>query len=69
MIPLQQKTPAANPDPMRRLGVEKPVVTIQTMNNKLNLAVPVRTHTKPPHLASASTTNLADSLTKASPIA
>ena len=36
--------PAANPDPMRRLGVEKPVVTIQTMNNKLNLAVPVRTH-------------------------
>eukprot|EP00964_Phaeocystis_antarctica_P042116 scaffold24106_cov75-Phaeocystis_antarctica.AAC.3 len=34
--------PAANPDPMRRLGVEKPVVTIQTMNNKLNPAVPVR---------------------------
>jgi len=45
MIPLQQKMPAANPDPMRRLGVEKPVVTIQTkMNNNLNLAVPVRTY-------------------------
>ena len=43
MIP-HQKMPAANPDPEQRLGVEKPVVTIQTMNNKLNLAVPVRTH-------------------------
>ena len=41
MIP-HQKMPAANPDPEQRLGVEKPVVTIQTMNNKLNPAVPVR---------------------------
>ena len=47
MIP-HQKMPAANPDPEQRLGVEKPVVTIQTMNNKLNPAVPVRTQAVTP---------------------
>ena len=66
--------PAANPDPMRRLGDDKPVVTIQTkMNNNLNLAVPVRTqavytanHLQPPRAPRTSTiayNNLADSLT------
>ena len=58
MIP-HQKMPAANPDPMRRLGVDNPVVTIQTMSNKFNPTVPVRT---------LSTTHLADSLTTTSPI-
>ena len=69
MIPLQQKTPAANPDSMRRLGVEKPVVTIQTkMNNNLNLAVPVRTYKAvTPGLREHH--ELADSLTRTSPIA
>ena len=67
MIP-HQKMPAANPDPMRRLGVEKPVVTIQTkMNNKLNPEVPVPMH-KPSHLAHFEH-HLADSLTTTSPIA
>ena len=66
--------PAANPDRMRRLGAEKPVVTIQTkMNNNLNPAVPVRTqavtanHLQPPRRAPRTSTiaynNLADSLT------
>ena len=44
MMPLRQKMPAANPDP-ERLD-ETSVKTIQPkVNDKLDLAVPVRTHT------------------------
>ena len=65
MIPLHQKMPPANsPDLERRLGDEKPVVTIQTKTNnklKLNPAVPIRIRS--PHAvpcaAPASITNFA----------
>ena len=44
MMPLRQKMPAANPDP-ERLD-ETSVKTIRPkVNNKLDPAVPVRTHT------------------------
>eukprot|EP00964_Phaeocystis_antarctica_P092722 scaffold59682_cov67-Phaeocystis_antarctica.AAC.2 len=45
MMPLHQKMPAADPDP-ERLDDETSVKTIQPkVNNKVDPAMPVRTHT------------------------
>ena len=71
MMSLRQM-PAADPDP-ERLADDTPVRAIQTkVNNKLDPAVPVRTHIRrrvQSLAALASSTNLADSPTTTSPIA
>ena len=66
MMPLHQKMPGAKPD-LERLD-ETSVKTIQTkVNDKLDPAVPVRTHTPsravPCVAALARSTNRTDSLT------
>ena len=70
MMPLHQM-PAVNPDP-ERLADETSVKAILTkVNNKLDPAVPVRTHIRrrvQSLAALASSTNLADSPTTTSPI-
>ena len=69
MMPLHQKMPAADPDP-ERLN-ETSVKTIQPkINNKLDPAVPVRTHTPsrvvPSGPSHAALSNPADSSTTTS---